>query len=70
MTLSRQRAFVTPRPGEDWDAFAARIFPNEDRQQAVEKLRSWNLHLFARIPPGQFIGADVLFIEPPHNARV
>lgn len=65
MTLSRQRAFVTPQPGEDWNAMAARALPGEEPSAAVEKLKSWNLHLFARMPPGAFLGSDVLFVEPP-----
>lgn len=65
MELSRQRRFLTPRPGEDWEAFARRALPGEATDAAIEKLKSWNLQLFARIPPGQFLGSDVIFIEPP-----
>lgn len=65
MTLSRQRRFVTPEPGEDWNALAARVLPGEPTADAIAKLKSWNLQLFARIPPGNFLGSDVLFIEPP-----
>lgn len=65
MTLSRQRAFVTPEPGEDWNGLAARVLPDEETEAAVGKLKSWNLHLFARVPPGVFLGSDVLFVEPP-----
>jgi hypothetical protein len=56
---------VTPIPGEDWAALAARVLPAEPVGEAIQKLRSWNLHLLARIPPGQFLGSDVLFVEPP-----
>jgi hypothetical protein len=66
MALSSQRAFVTPEPGEGWDALAARVLPGE--ADAVQRLRSWNLHLFARMPPGQFTGCDVIFVEPPRHA--
>jgi len=65
VTLSRQRAFVSPRPGEDWSALAARVLPDEDAAAAIAKLKSWNLHLFARQPPGELLGSDVLFVEPP-----
>jgi hypothetical protein len=65
MELSRQRRFLTPRPGEDWEALARRALPEEPADAAIEKLKSWNLQLFARIPPGQFLGSDVIFIEPP-----
>jgi hypothetical protein len=65
MGLSRQRAFITPQPGDDWAAIAARILPDQSSESAVQTLQSWNLHLFARRPPGSFLGSDVLFVEPP-----
>ena len=65
MPLSPQRSFVTPEPGEDWKALAARVLPGEPAADAIAKLKSWNLQLFARIPPGNFLGSDVLFVEPP-----
>jgi hypothetical protein len=68
MELSRQRMFLTPLPGEDWDALARRALPDEPTEAAIDKLKSWNLQLFARIPPGQFLGSDVIFVEPPRTA--
>ena len=65
MSLTEQRRFVSPVPGEDWTAIAARVLPGEPAGAAIQKLRSWNLHVFARIPPGQFLGSDVIFVEPP-----
>lgn len=65
MALSRQRSFVTPAPGEDWNALAQRALPGEPVDAAIAKLKSWNLQLFARIPPGNFLGSDVIFVEPP-----
>ena len=65
MELSRQRRFLTPLPGESWDTLARRALPDEPTEKASEKLKSWNLQLFARIPPGNFLGSDVLFVEPP-----
>jgi hypothetical protein len=59
------RRFVTPAPGEDWNAIAARTLPDLEPAAAIERLKSWNLHLFARIPPGQILGSDVIFVEPP-----
>ena len=56
MALPAQRAFVTPNPGEDWNALASRVLPDEPGEAAIEKLKSWNLHLFARMPPGSFLG--------------
>jgi len=68
MQLSRQRKFVTPRPGEDWDALARRALPDEPLDAAIGKLKSWNLQLLARIPPGEFLGSDVIFVEPPRTS--
>ncbi len=69
MALSRQRRFVVPEPGEDWPALARRALPQEPAAAAIEKLKSWNLQLFARIPPGEFLGSDVIFVEPPLESR-
>jgi hypothetical protein len=68
MELSSQRRFLTPLPGESWDALAQRALPDEPTSAAIEKLKSWNLQLFARIPPGEFLGSDVIFIEPPRSS--
>jgi hypothetical protein len=67
VTLSCQRAFVTPEPGEDWNGLAQRALPGEPLEAAVAKLKSWNLHLFVRVPPGSFFGSDVIFVEPPRE---
>ena len=65
MGLSPQRRFVTPEPGEKWPEIAARILPDRPAAEAIQTLKSWNLHLFVRMPPGEFLGSDVLFVEPP-----
>ncbi len=65
MALSTQRRFITSEPGEDWPAVAARVLPDQPVDSAIGALKSWNLHLFVRMPPGEFLGSDVLFIEPP-----
>ncbi|WP_397414178.1 hypothetical protein [Phenylobacterium sp.] len=66
MTLSRQRRFVTPGPGETIEALAARALPDQPVAEAVDAIRSWNLHIFAmRRPPGLLLGSDVVFVEPP-----
>ena len=69
MTLAPRRNFVTPMPGEDWTALAIRVLPEEPPDAAIEKIKSWNLHLLMRIPPGQFLGSDVIFIEPPRPPK-
>ena len=63
--MTAGRRFVTPLPGEDWPAIARRALPELAEAAAIERLKSWNLHLFARLPPGQILGSDVIFVEPP-----
>ena len=66
--LSEQRKFITPLAGEDWNALATRALPGESVESAIQSLKSWNLHLLARVPSGSFLGCDVLFVEPPRQA--
>lgn len=64
--LSRQRRFVTPLPDETVESLAARALPGEPLDAAVDRIKSWNLHVFAmRRPPGLILGSDVIFVEPP-----
>jgi len=63
--LSRQRAFVHPQPGETFDDLATRVMASEPRESALEKLKSWNLHIFLRRPPGLLLGSDIVFLEAP-----
>jgi len=66
MTLSPQRRFVTPRPEETLEQLAARARPGET--DGADKIRSWNLHIFAmRRPAGLLLGSDVVFVEPPRR---
>jgi hypothetical protein len=66
MTLSPQRRFTTPGPGETLEELAARALPAVPVETAMDQIRSWNLHIFAlRRPPTLMLGSDVVFIEPP-----
>jgi len=66
MTLSPQRRFTTPRSGETLEELAARALPDEPLEAAVDRIRSWNLHIFAlRRPPALMLGSDIVFVEPP-----
>lgn len=65
MSLSRQRAFVTPEPDETFAQLIARVMPDADADSTLEKLKSWNLHIFLRRPSGLLLGSDVVFVEPP-----
>lgn len=68
MGLSTQRRFVTPAPEETIEQLAARALPGEAVPSAVDKIKSWNLHIFAlRRPPGLLLGSDVVFVEPPRG---
>ena len=64
-TLSRQRKFVVAEPDESMEQLVARVFPNDSREAAMEKLKSWNLHIFMRRPPVILLGSDVVFVEAP-----
>lgn len=65
-TLSRQRRFVTPEPGETLQALAARALPDLPPEAAMDQITSWNLHIFVlRKPAGLLLGSDVVFVEPP-----
>lgn len=64
--LSRQRRFTTPLPEETLEDLAARALPGEAPDIAADRIRSWNLHIFAlRKPAGLLLGSDVVFVEPP-----
>ncbi len=66
MALSRQRRFVTPLPDETLEALAARALPGQPVPATADRIRSWNLHVFAmRKPAGLLLGSDVIFVEPP-----
>jgi hypothetical protein len=66
--LAPQRRFVTPLPEETVEQIAARAMPGEPTAAAVDKIKSWNLHVFAmRRPPGLFTGSDIIFVEPPRG---
>jgi hypothetical protein len=68
MPLSPQRRFVTPAPDETLAELAARAMPGEPAEDAADKIRSWNLHIFAmRKPAGLLLGSDVVFVEPPRG---
>ncbi len=68
MPLTTQRRFVTPAIGETVEQIAVRALPEEPLDSAVERIKSWNLHIFAmRRPRGLLLGSDVVFVEPPEG---
>ena len=65
-TLSRQRRFILPAPGDTLETIAARELPDLAPAAAMEQLQAWNLHIFLmRRPAGLLTGCDVVFVEPP-----
>jgi hypothetical protein len=66
MELTTQRKFVTPAPDETVEQIAVRALPGEPLESAVDRIKAWNLHIFAmRNPRGLLLGSDVVFVEPP-----
>ena len=64
--LTTQRRFVTPRIEETIEQLAARALPDLPLDSAIERIKGWNLHIFAmRRPVGLLLGSDVVFVEPP-----
>ncbi len=68
MALTPQRRWMNALPDETLEAFAARALPDETPQAALDKIKSWNLHIAAlRKPAGLLLGSDVVFVEPPRR---
>jgi hypothetical protein len=65
VTLSTPRACVQPEPDETFAQLIERVMPDQQPDAALEKLKSWNLHIFLRRPSGVLLGSDIVFIEPP-----
>jgi hypothetical protein len=65
VTLSTARASVQPEPDETLAQLIERVMPDESPDAALEKLKSWNLHIFLRRPSGVLLGSDIVFVEPP-----
>jgi hypothetical protein len=71
MTNARagRRRFVRARHGETVAQVVEREFP--DDRIAPQRLLSWNLHLALRRSPsgapGQLLGTDIVYIEPPDS---
>lgn len=63
--IQPKRRFVQPHAGDNWNRLAARLFPDTERRQAIENLKSWNLFLAFRPGGGGLTPTDVVFTEPP-----
>jgi hypothetical protein len=65
-TLTPARRFLTPAAGETLEALAARALPDVPALEAADRIRSWNLHIYAlRRPAGLLLCSDIVFVEPP-----
>lgn len=64
-TLTVQRRFLRPEPDETMEELAVRALPDETPDSAIEQLKSWNLHIYMRRPPGVLLGSDIVFTEAP-----
>ncbi len=70
MSLTSQRRSVTPAIDETVEQIAIRALPGQPLDSAVERIKSWNLHIFAmRRPRGLLLGSDVVFVEPPQDRQ-
>ena len=44
------------------------VVPDLPLEEAMDRIRGWNLHIFAmRKPRGLLLGGDVVFVEPPQS---
>ncbi|MBM4384736.1 MAG: hypothetical protein FJ091_15385 [Deltaproteobacteria bacterium] len=72
-SLSHQRRWTSPQPGDTLASVAARELPTLPPDDAIRQLTSWNLHLAIRplgnLPPGSLLGSDVVYLEPPLAPR-
>lgn len=66
-SLPPVRRFIQPLPGDDWASIAARTLPDLDPDDAVDRLKSWNLHVAFR-PVSVITPSDIMFVEPPAAA--
>ena len=66
VTLPPRRRFTQPHSGDDWPAIAARELPGVPEAEAVDQLKSWNLHLVFR-PVPVITPSDLVFVEAPRR---
>ncbi len=72
-SLSRQRRWASPQPGDTLASVAARELSQLTPGDALKQISSWNLHLIIRplpgLAPGSLLGSDVVYLEPPLASR-
>lgn len=73
LALSPKRAFVRPEADDDWLSIAARVFPQDKSDEAVDRLQSWNFHVLMRAGGSansnssgpRILPSDIIFVAPP-----
>lgn len=66
VALAPVRCFIQPLAGDDWASLAERLLPDSARDDAIQQLKSWNLHLAFR-PVPVITPSDIMFVEPPRG---
>jgi hypothetical protein len=67
------RKSIFPGAEDTWASIAERELASTGSDEAISKIQSWNLHVFARRAPGSesprsgnpILPSDVIFLEPP-----
>ena len=67
------RKSIFPGAEDTWTSIAERELAETDQDEAISKIQSWNLHVFARRAPdgdsprsgNPILPSDVIFLEPP-----
>jgi N-acyl-D-amino-acid deacylase len=59
------RKWTYAKSGDSWEKLALRTLPDTPVEEAVARLKSWNLYLAYRPAPAEITPTDVLFTEAP-----
>ena len=74
--MKTDRKSIFPEAEDTWASIAARELTDTSQEDAVAKIQSWNLHVFARRAPDDdapragnpILPSDVIFLEAPLTA--
>ena len=67
------RKSIFPDAEDTWASIAERELADVNQEEAISKIQSWNLHVFARRAPDEgtpragnpILPSDVIFLEAP-----
>jgi hypothetical protein len=76
INMKTVRKSIFPEAEDTWASIAARELTDTSQEDAVAKIQSWNLHVFARRAPDDdapragnpILPSDVIFLEAPLTA--